>query len=88
MYEKGSENRITSSDGEGVVLMDKVKSAGADSENLAEEGHKKEIKMFNQVKRMVDMPNTSFNQLANALMEKEGRKVENVLNQMYKERES
>lgn len=88
MYEKGSVNRITSSDGERIVVMNNIKLAGANRENVAEAGSKKEIKMFNQVKRMVNMPDTSFNQLAKAIMKKEGGKVENVMNQIYKERES
>jgi hypothetical protein len=84
LHEKGSVNI----DGERIVVMGSIKSSGANGENVAETESKKETKMFNQVKRMFDLPDVIFEKIAKALKEKEGVKIENVLDQIHKERES
>ncbi len=86
MNEKGLADRGTASDGERIVVMESIKSAGLSKKCTIEAASKKEIKMYNQVKRIIDLSDRNFNTLVGTLKQKKGKKVENILHQLYRER--
>ena len=86
MQDKGLEDRSAASDGERVVVMKYIKSEGISRKGTAEKERKNEIKMYNQVKRIIGLQGISFNTLVERLKQNKGEKIEEVLHQLYRER--
>lgn len=86
LQNKGLEDRSAASDGERVVVMKYIKSERTRRKGTAEKKSENEIKMYNQVKRIVGLQGRSFNILVERLKQNKGEKIEEVLHQLYRER--
>lgn len=86
MQDKGLRDRSAASDGERVFVMEYIKSEGTSRKGTTEKESKNEIKMYNQVKRIINLQGRSFNTLVERLKQNKGEKIEEVLHQLYRER--